>query len=102
MPSGESRASVSATLSFDVGFDHTATLRLWGPDHRQIAKITTVVRDSEPQSLSKEKSPDGLFQYPIYEVLTAAGITEVAEHKQRGPVFFMTDDPAVRKALGVP
>jgi len=67
---------------------------------RNLSAVTATVRDSTPQSL-KGRSADGLFEYPVYEVLTVDNITEVIEHKYRGPVFSVSDDPAVKKALRV-
>ena len=50
-------------------------------------------------SRSREQSES---LYPMYEVLTANGITEVVEHRRMEPVFYITDDPEVRRKLGVP
>ena len=38
---------------------------------------------------------------PSYVVVNASGITEVIEHKHRGDVFYINDDPAVRTKLGL-
>lgn len=48
------------------------------------------------------RSKTGPIPYPIYEVLTANGVTEVVEHRRMEPVFYITDDPDVRRKLGVP
>jgi hypothetical protein len=37
----------------------------------------------------------------MYEVLTANGITEVIEHRQMEPIFYITDDADVKERLGV-
>jgi len=34
-------------------------------------------------------------------VLTANGFTEVIEHRHMEPIFYITDDPEVRRKLGV-
>jgi hypothetical protein len=39
--------------------------------------------------------------YPRYEVLTADGVTEVIEHRRLEPIFYITDDPEVRRKLSV-
>ncbi len=41
----------------------------------------------------------GDFKYPCYAVITVNGVTEVIEHRKMEPVFYVTDDPAVRKWL---
>jgi hypothetical protein len=38
---------------------------------------------------------------PSYVVVNAWGITEVIEHRHRGDVFYIDDDPAVRAKLGL-
>ena len=43
----------------------------------------------------------GPLPYPSYEVITANGITEVIEHRQMEPVFYISDDPRVKEQLGV-
>ena len=45
---------------------------------------------------------DTADEYPSYEVVTINGTTEVIEHLQRGPIFYITDDPEVKRRLGVP
>jgi len=39
--------------------------------------------------------------YPSYEVITLNGITDIIEHRRMEPIFYVTDDPAVWKELGV-
>jgi hypothetical protein len=39
--------------------------------------------------------------YPSYELITVNGIIEIIEHRKMEPVFYITDDPAVWKELGV-
>jgi hypothetical protein len=35
----------------------------------------------------------------MYEVVSAEGITEIIEHRRAGPVFHISDDPAVREMV---
>jgi hypothetical protein len=44
----------------------------------------------------------GTAPFPVYEVLRSGGIIEIFE--QRGPedLFYMTDDPEVKRRLDVP
>ena len=39
--------------------------------------------------------------YPLYEIETANGISEVIEHKRMEPVFYVSDDTEVRRRLGL-
>jgi hypothetical protein len=58
------------------------------------------VKGSEPLYL---KHPPLGFPagYPSYEIITVNGITEIIEHRKMEPIFYITDDPAVWKELGV-
>jgi hypothetical protein len=50
--------------------------------------------------LTLEPRPEaGPVPYPQYEVLTSNGITEIVEHRRQEPVFYLSDDPAVRGQL---
>jgi hypothetical protein len=74
---------------------------------------TFVLRDKKGQILSKVsghekgleplhlKNPPKRFPpgYPAFEVITVNGVTEIIEHKKMEPIFYINDDPAVRKEL---
>jgi hypothetical protein len=55
---------------------------------------------SEPKTLVPH-SDTGALPYPSDEALSANGITEIVEHRRMEPTFYISDDPAVRKTLGV-
>jgi hypothetical protein len=42
--------------------------------------------------------PEG---YPMYEVVTVDGVEDIIEHRGMNDIFYMTDDPAVWKELGL-
>jgi hypothetical protein len=42
---------------------------------------------------------DNRYCHPVYEVITVKGITEIIEHREKGDVFYITDEPAVWKEL---
>lgn len=72
-----------------------ARVTLLSANGEEMAEVSGLVRDLKPQRRQGQ-----LENYPIYEVITANGITEVIEHRG-GPVFYMVDDPAVKADLGV-
>jgi len=37
--------------------------------------------------------------YPAYEVVIAKGTTEIMEHRKMEPIFYVVDDPAVRREI---
>jgi len=67
---------------------------------RTLEKIHAKERDLGPAQL-KNPPPGFPPGYPSYEVITVKGITEVIEHRKMEPVFYVTDDLAVWKELGV-
>lgn len=102
LPQGLTRDDVSLSMSYYVkpwGSSATFTLR----DRKGkilTTKIDGKVRGLGPNQL-KHSAPGSPPGYPSYEVITVRGITEVIEHRRMEPTFYVTDDPAVRKELGV-
>ena len=101
LPQGLTRADVSITMSL---YDS-----LWGCD------VKIILQDKKEQTLStvygEEKGRGPLYLkhppqgfppgYPAYEVITVNSITDIVEHRKSEPIFYITDDPAVWKELGV-
>jgi hypothetical protein len=98
LPAGLTRADVSLEMSYYVkpwGRSATFTLRNGG---RILVKVNGKQKGSEPLQLSNP--PTGFDHgYPSYEIITANGITEIVEHRKMEPIFYVTDDPAVRNEL---
>jgi hypothetical protein len=86
---GVTRADVSITLSYYTsigGDDAKVTLKDRGG--KTLAEVSGKIKcQSSPSS------------YPTYEVVVANGITEVIEHKKMEPIFYISDDPGVKKML---
>lgn len=99
LPPGHTRADVSITMSY---YD-----ALWGNNVRfevryrksPIKKAYGKERSGGPFHLEHPPQgfPDG---YPMYEVVTVNGTTDVIEHRRMEPIFYITDDPAVLKEIG--
>jgi hypothetical protein len=50
--------------------------------------------------LQLKRRPSGFDKgYPLYEVITVNGKTDIIEHRKMEPIFYVTDDPAVRNEL---
>jgi hypothetical protein len=76
----------------------TVTLRIrHGGSEQVVAKL----KGREPLTLEPHFE-SGPIPYPPYELLTANGVTEIIEHRRMEPVFYITDNPEVRRKLGVP
>jgi hypothetical protein len=63
-------------------------------------KVYGKERGANPNYL-KHSSPEFPPGCPAYEVITVNGLTEIIEHRKMEPIFYITDDPAVWKELGV-
>jgi hypothetical protein len=77
-----------------------ATITLRNRQGRRLQEVVATLRGHEPLTLEPH-SETGPIPYPSYEVLTANGITDVIEHRRMEPIFYITDDPEVRRKLGV-
>jgi hypothetical protein len=101
VPAGMSRRDLTVTMSYYVQpTGRTATFDLYDSHKNRVAQFRGTLRGVEPIHLKAEAdSPPG---YPTYEVITVNGIIDVAEHRRMEAIFYLTDDPAVWKDLGVP
>jgi hypothetical protein len=101
LPPGLTRADVSITMSYynkPWGWDTTFILKDTKGQIR--TKVYGKERGGGPSQLNHP--PPGFSPgYPAYEVITVSGITDIIEHRKPEPIFYVTDDPAVWKELGV-
>jgi hypothetical protein len=102
LPPGLRRDQVTVTLDYYVWpLGRTATFSLYDSHKRRLRKISGSLRGDHPLTL-KKPSQGFAPGYPTYEVVTIGDLTDVVEHHAMEPIFYMTDDPAVREELGVP
>ena len=103
LASEQRRSDVAVTMTYYTGLvgGSTASFVLSDRNGRKLAGVEGPVRDSQPQTLTAAP-PTGPLPYPRYEFVTINGITEVVEHRRMEPVFYISDDPEVRRKLGVP
>jgi hypothetical protein len=99
LPPGLTRTDLSVTLNYytnPLGSD--AKFILKDRKGKELAKINGKVKNLHPLQL---KNPPQGFDpgYPSYEVVVVNGTTEIMEHRKMEPIFYVTDDPAVRKEL---
>ena len=100
-PPGLTRADVSIKMSYySMPWGSSATFILQDTKGKIRTKVDSKEKGSEPFQL---KHPPHGFPpgYPAYEIITVNGITEIIEHRKMEPIFYVTDDPAVWKELGV-
>jgi hypothetical protein len=97
LPPGYSRADVTVTMSYFVlPNGPIARLKMSSTRGETISSLTGTLRGLKPTVL-----PGAHNGYPGYEVISVNGMVEVVEHRAMEPIFYVTDDIDVRKALGV-
>ena len=65
---------------------------------RKLAEADGTQKGIQPIMLKSPK-PGYRMDYPNYEVITVAGVTEVIEHRRMEPIFYITDDPDVKSKV---
>jgi hypothetical protein len=101
LPPGLARADVSITMSYySMPWGRSATFILQDKKGKIRTKEHGKVRGLGPNYV-KNPRPGFPPGYPAYEVITVNGITDIVEHRKPEPIFYITDDPAVWKELGV-
>jgi len=101
LPPGLTHADVIITMNYYVKpWGRSATFILKDKKEQVLTKVSGKTRGLGPNQL---KHPPPRFPpgYPAYEVITVNGVTEIIEHRKPEPRFYITDDPAVWKELGV-
>jgi hypothetical protein len=101
LPPGLTRADVSITMSYYVmPWGRRSTFILQNKKGQTLEKVDGKEKGLEPPQL-KHPPPGFPPGYPAYEVITVNGTTEIIEHRKMEPIFYITDEPAVWKELGV-
>ena len=101
LPPGLARADVSITMSYyNLPWGNDATFILQDTKGQIRTKVSGKTRGLGPNQL-KHPPPGFPPGYPSYSVITVNGITEIIEHRKPEPIFYVTDDPAIWKELGV-
>lgn len=101
LPPELSRSDVTVTMNYYVrSSGRTSTFILHDTKKQKLAEVNGTQKGLEPLKL-KNPRPGFPPGYPSYEIITVNGITEIIEHRQMEPIFYITDDPAVWAELGV-
>jgi hypothetical protein len=126
LPPGLTRADVSITMSYyDSLWGSNVKFTLQDKKGRTLTKVYGKEKGTGPLHLKHSPQEDAACDahvnanqpaqaeqncrdddiipgyYPAYEIITVNGITDVIEHRKMEPIFYITDDPAVWKELGV-
>jgi hypothetical protein len=90
------------TVTLDYYTDGSAVFKLYKKGSYQVLdEVIGVVRDETPLERDGTSWPAGqLATYPVYVVVIFQGNAQIIEHKERGAVFYISDDLAIIKILG--
>jgi len=100
LPPGLSRSDVRVTMDYYVLTGRTATFKLVdGKSRNTIGRVSGKLKGSDPITLA-HTSTGAREGYPAYEIITMRGITEIIEHRQMEPIFYIADDPRVEPLGG--
>jgi hypothetical protein len=81
----------------DVSLEMDYYSVLWGPDTYFILKDARGKRLAKVVGKMKCSTPIQL--YPVYRTIAVNDVTEIIEHKEKGSIFYVTDDPAAQKRI---
>ena len=95
LPVGKTRSEVSVTMTYYIGTSgRKSKLLLLDEKKQKINEVSGTQVGPEPLKLKKPRSgfPAG---YPFYEIITVNGMTELIEHRQMEPLFYIVEDPEI-------
>ena len=92
LPPGLSRADVSVTLNYYTTFPGAN-------DAKFILKTRWGKKLSEVEGKVKCQYPYSGWSYPGYDAVVVNGTTEILEFRKMEPIFYVNDDPAIRKEI---
>jgi hypothetical protein len=96
IPPNQTRANVTVAMDYYIDSSgRTATFILRDSNGSVISKVTGKQKGLEPLQ-RRTKLPGHPDGYPSYEIITVGEITEIIEHRQMEPIFYVTDDPDVK------
>ncbi len=88
-------------MDYYIGLEgRTATFILRDESGRQVARVVGHSPGDSPLTVDQAGVANPA-PYPLYEIVTVDGITELIEHRRMEPIFYITDDPVVKRKLGV-
>lgn len=96
------RSSLTVTLRYQsLPWGRRAQLSLFDAKGQRISRVTASLEGNEPKTAKARTDSRDPHAYPSYEIASANGITEVIEHRRMEPIFYINDDPALHRLLGL-
>jgi hypothetical protein len=105
VPKGVARSDLKVTMDYYSTFSGGKyVFKIYDKKKLIKSKKISLSTEEQPAIRTRElKKPGARLPngYPAYNVVTVNGITDIVERRRMEPIFYMTDDPAVWKELGV-
>ena len=79
-------------MDIDVLTGNKVTVRLRDGGGTVVAKKTGTIRP-HPSSVANN------YAFPIRQIVSVDGVSEIIEQRERGPMLYISDDPALRRAM---
>ena len=80
--------------------DVSVTLNLYSTPVGNDAKVILKDRNGKKVTAVKGRMKGCPFKgYPSYDALAVSGTTEIVEFRRMEPIFYVNDDPAVRRKV---
>lgn len=92
LPPGLTRADVSVTLNYYTPLPGAN-------DAKFILKVREGKKLAEVKGKVKCQYPYSGMSYPGYDAVVVNGTTEILEFRRMEPIFYVNDDPAIRKEI---
>jgi hypothetical protein len=100
VPGHLSRSQLTVELeTYSSPWGPDARFRLWDDRGNMLDSIN--VRRGKELMTRPGVTGMGLIEYPIYELITVRGIPELIEFRQMEPIFYVSDDAAIKASFGV-
>ena len=96
IPPGLTRGDVSATVDYYTLRDAKFILR--DKNGKKVGMVTGHIKGNHVLRL-KTPPPGSAPGYPTYLLIDINGTTEIMEHRRKGDILYITDDPAIREEL---
>jgi len=99
LPAGVSRSNVTVHMCYYIDHDGRSSTFEMRTGSVKLAEARGTDRGLHPVTANNTKPK--AFEYPVYEVITVDRVTEAVEHRRADAKFYVVDDPAIRRSLGV-
>lgn len=105
IPQSYSRKDLNVTITFYTHpiFENKVRMIVYGPapERRKLMEKIAVSR-WHPITEQQFEKQQGYGVYPSYLIITVDGIEEIFEHRSKGNILYITDDPQVTYILKQP